>query len=274
MNHLEKKCALFQNILLLDMRRSLCSLRFLFGVLSMLAWMFVNIGYSVLHYENARESGAVYLLRTALDGANMGPVLLVIAAIPYAGAFLYEGACGFRREAEKRVGVYRYCISKVLATILSAFLLAAVSILLFLGILTLLHIPHVLQQETAAYYETLCITKGVGWYYGVKIILTGLVCSLCAMFALFVSSCIPNAYASMLSPMIGYYLWNSILNLLFPLLPDSRIWHMISPLNLFFAQVWLGNNRLSFLWTTLFLTLLTVFLGIGFVKRVCRGVTK
>ncbi len=275
MNHLQKRRSSFRDVLLLDLRRSVCSIRFLVGITSMLVWMIVNIGYEFLHFDNALESGAVYLLRRALDGSNMGPVLLVIAAIPYATTFLSEEECGFRMEMEKRTGIYWYCVSKVIATVLSAFLLAAVSILLFLGLLTLLHVPHVLQNESMAiYYEELSVTRSVGWYYGVKIILTGSVCSLSAMFALFISSCIPNAYASMLSPMIGYYLWNSVLNLLCPLLPVSIIWQMISPLNLFFAQVWLGSSLLSFLWTTLFLTLLTAFLGIRFVKRVCMGVAK
>lgn len=275
MNHLQKGRYSFREALLLDLRRSVCSLRFLFGVFSILVWMIVNIGYELLHYDCALESGAVYLLRMALNGSNMGPVLLVIAAIPYATTFLSEEECGFRMEMEKRTGTYRYCVSKVITTVLSAFLLAVASILLFLGLLTLLHIPHVLQNESMAiYYEEISVTRGISWYYAVKIILTGLVCSLSAMFALFISSYIPNAYASMLSPMIGYYLWNSILNLLFPLLPASIIWQMISPLNLFFAQVWLGNSLLSFLWTTLFLTLLIAFLGIQFVKRVCMGVTK
>lgn len=275
MNHLQERRFLFGDVLLLDLRRSVCSLRFLFGIFSMLVWMIVNIGYEFLHYDYALESGTVYLLRMALDGSNMGPVLLVIAAIPYATTFLAEEECGFRLEMEKRSGIYWYCVSKVIATVLSAFLLAAASILLFLGLLTLLHIPHVLQNESMAiYYEELSVTRGIGWYYGVKIILTGSVCSLSAMFALFISSYIPNAYASMLSPMIGYYLWNSILNLLFPLLPASIIWQMISPLNLFFAQVWLGSSLSSFLWTTLFLALLTAFLGIQFVRQVCMGATK
>lgn len=275
MNRLQEMPSSLRDILLLDLRRSVFSLRFLFGIFAILVWMIVNIGYEFLHYDHALESGTIYLLRMALDGSNVGPVLLVIAAIPYATTFLSEEKCGFRIEMEKRAGVYRYCVSKVIATALSAFLLAVASILLFLWLLTLLHVPHILQNESMAiYYEELCITKSVGWYYCIKIILTGLVCSLSAMFTLFISSYIPNAYASMLSPMIGYYLWNSILNLLSPLLLESIIWGMISPLNLFFAQVWLGSSLLSFLWTTLFLTLLTAFLGIQFIKRVCMGVTK
>lgn len=237
--------------------------------------MIVNVGYELLHYNHALEFGTVYLLRMALDGTNMGPVLLVIATIPYATTFISEEECGFRIEMEKRTGIYRYCISKVIATVFSAFLLAAVSILFFLGLLTLLRIPHVLRNESMAiYYEELSVTKGVGWYYCVKIIITGMVCSLSAMFALFVSSYIPNAYASMLSPMIGYYIWNSAQNMLLPLLPANNLWQMISPLNLFFSQVWLGSSLLSFLWTTLFLTLLTAFLGIQFVRKVCMEATK
>ena len=275
MNHLQKRSSLFRYVLLQDLGRSVCSLRFLFGIFSILIWMIVNIGYEFLYYDYALESGSVYLLRMALDGSNMGPVLLVIATIPYATTFLSEEECGFQMEMIKRTGIYRYCISKVIATILSAFLLAAASILLFLVLLTFLHIPHVLPDESMAiYYEELCITKGVGWYYGLKIILTGLVCSLSAIFTLFISGYIPNAYAAILSPMIGYYLWNSILSLFSPLLPASIIWQMISPLNLFFAQVWLGNSLLSFLWTALFLTLLTAFLGIHFVRKACMGGTQ
>lgn len=86
-NHLQERKSPFREVLLLDLRRSVCSLRFLFGICSILVWMIVNIGYEFLHYDYALESGAVYLLRMALDGSNMGPVLLVIAAIPYATTF-------------------------------------------------------------------------------------------------------------------------------------------------------------------------------------------
>lgn len=273
MNGISQKGIPMLRTVFLDLQRSVCSVRFLFGTIFVLTWMTVNIGNALLNYQTVFETGIVTLLRLALDGSNMGPVLLVIAAIPFSTMYLTEKECGFQQEMAKRVGIRAYSISKVIATFLSAFLLAVVGISLFLGMLTLLKIPHTPPYEAMAiYFEGLSVTHGVGWYYTVKIIITGFVCGLAAVFALFTSSYISNAYAAILSPMIGYYLWICALNLLYPLWPSSGIWQMVSPINLFFAQVWLGSALPSFLWTTGFLLILTIALGTQFVKRSCREV--
>ena len=119
------------------------------------------------------------------------------------------------------------------------------------------------------YYEEISLSEGVIWYYSVKITIAGFVCGLAGVFSLFVSSYIGNAYAAILSPVIAYYLWNSILNIVYPLFPANLIWSMVSPYNLFFAQVWLGNSLLSFLWTILLITLLISLVSICFVKKTC-----
>lgn len=271
MNNTSKRHTSYVRTLLLDFRRSVCSFRFLIGIISMLVWMIVNISYLLINYSIALESGTVTLLRMALDGSNMGPVLLVIATVPFATTYLTEKKSGFKEEMQKRIGIYIYSISKAVATFLSAILLAFISIILFLCILTLLKVPHIPPSEAmTGYYEELSITRDVEVYYALKMIITSLVCGFAAVFALFISSCISNAYVAVLSPMIGYYLWHCLLSLTYYLLPSSMIWPMISPINLFFGQVWLGSNLFSFLWTTLFLTLVTAFFGICFVRKSCK----
>ena len=160
----------------------------------------------------------------------MGPMMLVIATIPFSTMYLYEKDSGFLEEIQKRVGIYTYSISKVIVTFISDFLVALISIIVFLALMTFLGIPHTLHNESlAVYYEEISLSEGVIWYYSVKITIAGFVCGLAGVFSLFVSSYIANAYAAILSPVIAYYLWNSILNMVYSLFPANLIWSMVSP---------------------------------------------
>ena len=257
-------------MVMMDLRRSIFSIRFLLAIFFFLSWMTMNIAYDLIEYNNLSESSTVYLLRNALDGSNLGPMMLVIATIPFSTMYLYEKDSGFLEEIQKRVGIYTYSISKVIVTFISDFLVALISIIVFLALMTFLGIPHTLHNESlAVYYEEISLSEGVIWYYSVKITIAGFVCGLAGVFSLFVSSYIANAYAAILSPVIAYYLWNSILNMVYSLFPANLIWSMVSPYNLFFAQVWLGNSLLSFLWTILLIALLISLVSICFVKKTC-----
>ena len=65
----------------------------------------MNIAYDLIEYNNLSESSTVYLLRNALDGSNLGPMMLVIATIPFSTMYLYETDSGFLEEIQKRVGL-------------------------------------------------------------------------------------------------------------------------------------------------------------------------
>lgn len=226
------------------------------------------LAYKLQHSIRKRNS---HSLKNGTGWIEYGPCAFGYCDSSICDYISYRKKSGFKEEMQKRIGIYIYSISKAVATFLSAILLAFISIILFLCILTLLKVPHIPPSEAmTGYYEELSITRDVEVYYALKMIITSLVCGFAAVFALFISSCISNAYVAVLSPMIGYYLWHCLLSLTYYLLPSSMIWPMISPINLFFGQVWLGSNLFSFLWTTLFLTLVTAFFGICFVRKSCK----
>lgn len=275
MKYSAKQNGSFFRIFVLDLKRAVLSIRFLLGIVFFVIWMVTNIAYELLNLVEISEWSTVYLLRTALDAANLGPVLLVISAVPFSTVYLQEKESGFMDEVCKRVGICRYGVSKALVTFLSDFLLAITGIFLFIIILDVLGVPHTVHNDSfAIYYEELVISKGVYWYYAVKTVITGFVCGLAGVFSLMISSYFSSTYVAVLSPVIAFYLWNSILNLLYPLFPSSYIWYMISPNNLFFAQVWLGSSLASMLWTVTLMVLLSVLAGICFIKKVCTEEVK
>ena len=79
----------FKYMVMMDLRRSIFSIRFLLAIFFFLSWMTMNIAYDLIEYNNLSESSTVYLLRNALDGSNLGPMMLVIATIPFSTMYLY-----------------------------------------------------------------------------------------------------------------------------------------------------------------------------------------
>lgn len=269
----------FLRVLKVDMRRAVCSRRFLLAVLMMLAWMVANSIHSVPEYAVALKSGAPKLFDNATTGYEyIGPVLLAIATVPYSFSYITEHESGFQRQVAERVGLRAYSISKVLSTALSAFLMAVVAMGLFLAGLCVLKLPHtVFAGSVPNQYLLLVATAGPVWYYAVVFIIRGLVCSLCAVFALMITGWLPNAYVGFLSPLIAYYFNECVLDLLWQLeralTPTPAInWYLISLRALFFDTVYQrGNLLFSFLWTVTFLATAAVLCGRAFVLRLGKG---
>ena len=251
----------------MELYRAVCSTRFLLGVLIMLVWALFNSAESVKTYDHAIFASVVQLIRLGVDGReSIGPVLLAISTIPYAFSYLTEKEYGFAQQAVKRIGVMTYGICKAIATFASAFLMGATALWVFIGILSVLGIPHTVRYgEVEHTYAVLAATIGPGWYYAAKSILVGFVCGQAALFSLMIMSWIPNSYVGFLSPLIGYYTARCVLGLLTRIAP-SPFWNLVSPMQLFFGQP-LPDIGFSYLWTVLVLTALSVFFGIRFLLR-------
>ena len=72
-----------------------------------------------------------------------------------------------------------YGISKTIATFISAFLMGATALIVFIFTLSTAGIPHTVRfDEVENTYAVWAATMGSGWYYVAKSFLVGLVCGL------------------------------------------------------------------------------------------------
>lgn len=253
--------------LALELRRAVCSMRFLLGIFIILVWALFNVAEAVKTYDHAVFAGVIQLIRLGLEGhESTGPVLLAISTIPYAFSYLTEKECGFQQQAIERIGIMPYGVCKAVAVFISAFLMGATALGIFIAVLSAIGIPPAIRyEEVENTYAILAATMGPGWYYVVKAFHTGLVCGQAALFSLMIMSWIPNAYVGFLSPLIGYYMADCILSLLTRIV-SSPLWSLVSPMQLFFGQP-IADAGFSYLWAVLVLMVLSICFGIRFLLR-------
>lgn len=248
-----------------DLRRAIWSSRFFLGALLTLGWM---VGNCIRERNIAKVIGGPYLFNRAVDGTlYLGPVILAIATIPYAGEFLTERKEGYQMQAAKRVGIEVYGLSKVLSTALSAFLMVLLGVGVFILWMCVLRLPRTIPTglQDGTYMEW-AYTRGTGWYYAAMTLRMGMVCGAASVFSLMVSAYVPNAYVAFFAPIIGYYFLECILNMLSKILPVSPVIHLFSPLGLCFAQI--GRDPfVSYVLTVLMLTVGMVLFGEGFLTK-------
>lgn len=258
---------IYRCTLKMELHRAVYSRRFLLSVIMLFMWMLLNAAEAVKSYDHAVFAGVTQLVRLGLDGhQSTGPVLLAISTIPYSVSYLTEKDCGFGQQVIGRVGIRTYGISKVIASAVSAFLMGAAAVTIFIAVLSFVGVPHIVRyDEVKDTYAAIVVTMGSGWYYALKALHVGLVCSQAAVFSLMILAWIPNAYVGFLSPMIGYYLADCILTLLTRIV-SGPLWSLVSPMQLFFGQP-LANIGFSFLWTLFVLIGLTVSFGRCFLLR-------
>ena len=252
----------FGRALRVDLRRAILAKSFFLAILLFLAWQFLNctgIMPSTFFWSN---SSIVYVLAYALtDGAAFAVQLLPIGAVPYAWSFLQDRESGFETQAVERVGARAYGVAKVVSTGLSAFLAAAVAIVLFIAILYLggmAEFPH--HPLDNSLYYSLATEFGVLPYYLAHIVLAGLGAALAAVFALTVSAFVHNAYVALLSPLLVFYAYQILLGFI----PNSRLFSLDSIL---FGQP-LPNAGLSLLWAVVYLLTLMALCGRLFLWRI------
>lgn len=255
----------FGRALRVDLRRAVCGKPFFLAVFLFLAWQFLNctvILPSSFFWTDSSNTNIVYVLAFALtDGTAFAALLLPIGAVPYAWSFLQDRESGFETQAVERVGRRPYGAAKVVSAGLSAFLAAAVAIVLFIAVLYLIGMEEFpwYPLDNSLYYR-LAVEWGVYFYYLARIAVTGLGAALAAVFALTVSAFVHNAYVALLSPLLCYYAYQILLGLM----PNSRLFSLQFIL---FNQP-LSNAGFSLLWSVAFLLMLTALCGRLFLWRV------
>ncbi len=261
---------LFWYALRLEMKRSVCSIRFLLGAAMMLLLMCTNAAEAVGTYDHAVFAGVPVLIRFGINGDYAtAPILLAISALPYSFSYLSEKECGFAKTYISRVGSTAYGVCKAISTAFSAFLMGAAALGAYILILTLMGIPHsVRYDEVVNTYAVLSAVKSPPWYYAIMLLKIGTVCSQAAMFALLVMSKIPNTYVGFLSPMIGYHAASCVNSILSRFLLNSFFWGLVSPFNIFFGESVTADPVFSYLWSMSMLIGMALFFGFSFVIQV------
>lgn len=257
-----------------DLRRALFSGRFWLAVALFLAWMLFNEGKDLfLNIDSARYFGAPSSFDNAICGTlALGPIVLAIAAVPYAGSYLEDREAGFDRQAVRRVGFRTFCVSRVLSVALASFLAMAAAMALFLLLLSALGLPHTIPGPMGGY---LGLVDEVGpWaYYLTEFLVKGLMCALAAVFSLMVTAWVPNFYVGLMCPLLVYYLYAVILNTVLSVVGATgnggTMFALVNLDYVIFSQV-ADDNLFSLAWAVCYLVTFIVLCGRGFAAGVGR----
>ena len=225
-----------------------------------LAWQWMNCASVMPSTFIFSQNSIVRILSYALSMGYFNVLLLPIGAVPYAWSFLQDRESGFETQAVERVGARAYGVAKVVSTGLSAFLAAAVAIVLFIAILYLggmAEFPH--HPLDNSQYYSLATEFGVLPYYLAHIVLAGLGAALAAVFALTVSAFVHNAYVALLSPLLVFYAYQILLGFI----PNSRLFS----LQLILFEQPLPDAGFSLLWAVVYLLTLMALCGRLFLWR-------
>lgn len=262
----------FLRALYVDLRRAVVSSRFLLAVGMMLAWMLGNSVTNIVIYDFLYVFGIPCTFEQAMVGKDgLGMIVLAMATVPYATGYLTDRESGFDYNAIKRVGMTAYAVAKVIAVALSAFLAMVSAAGLFLAGLCFSGAGHIApgngEYLNGAYYD-LVVLVGPWFYYLVRIIVSGFTASLASVFSLYVTTLIPNAYVALLSPLIGYYAYNSIflgvVSSLTKRAPFLKLFSLESVMTFLVNQ---NNVGFSFVWAVVLLLTMTALCGRGFILR-------
>ena len=255
-----------------DLHRAVLSRRFLLAVGLLLAWILANGATNIFVYDFLYIYGIPYTFEQAMVGNDgLGMIVLAMATVPYATGYLTDRDSGFDHHAIKRVGFHAYAAAKVVSVGLSAFLAMVTAAGIFLTGLCLSGARHAIpgngEYLNGVYYD-LVVLVGPWFYYMVRLIISGLTAALASVFALYVTTLIPNAYVALLSPLIGYYAYDSIfLGALSSLTKRAPFLRLFGLQNIMTFLVSQNNVSFSFKWAVVFLMTMTVLCGRGFMLR-------
>ena len=202
---------------------------------------------------------------------GLGMIVLAMATIPHGTGYLTDRESGFEYYAIKRIGFPAYATAKVMSAGLSAFFAMVTASGIFLSGLYLTGAGHTVpgggEYLNGAYYD-LVILVGPWFYYFARMMVSGLTAALASVFALYITTLIPNAYVALLSPLIGYYAYDSIiLGVVSSLTNRAPYLRLFGIQNIMTFLVSQHNVGFSLLWAVVFLLTMTVLCGRGFVLQ-------
>lgn len=262
----------FLRTLQVDLHRALLSWRFLLTIGLILAWLIMNGATYIFIYQFLYSTGIPVIFDEAITGrSGLGMIVLSLATIPYSTSYLTDTSSGFVHHATHRAGFTAYAFARVISVAISAFLAMVIAAGIFLAGLCLTGAPiNAIPGNGTTFngvYTDLVIQVGPWCYFLVRFTLSGLTAAMAAVFGLYSTTLIPNAYVALVTPLILYYSWDAIITVLFTLtggvLQYTSYFAMINNIMLQPTRY----NGFSFIWTSVFLLTLTALWGRGFILR-------
>lgn len=188
------------NLLVVDLKRALFSLRFLLCVCGVSCMMFAAV-LGLL----GDSSSVWYLVDMSLGGSGMASMILCILPV-------FAFAISFAIEWEEKVinfwivrtGVVRYAVSKVVVSAISGFLTVALGMLFFILILSLwfplfthghMDVPYELLMEQGRTFLGM-------FFYITHFALSGALMAVCAMW---ISVYFPNRFVATAAPVVIHF---------------------------------------------------------------------
>lgn len=255
-----------------DLRRASLSGSFWLSVAFFLCWMLFNSWSDLfLDIDGVRYFGAPYIFDLSIyGGLALGPIVLAIAAVSYAGSYLADREDGFDRQAARRVGIQSYCVSRVISAALASFLAMALAMALFLLLLSALGLPHTIPGPMGSYLDL--VDEMEPWaYYLTEFLIKGLMCALASVFSLMVTAWIPNFYVGLMCPLLAYYLYTLLLSVFLSVIGATgnggTFFALFNLDRVIFGQV-ARENLFSLLWAVCYLVTFIVLCGKGFAAGV------
>ena len=193
--------------LLVDLKRSIVSTRFLVSV----------AGFSILLCLNlpidAWPEEAPYLFSLSYK-YGFYIFFFLAAAIPYAQSYLADIDGGYIKSVVQRVPLTAYSFSRCIAVMLSGGFAIVLSTLVFL---LFLYLQYPASSDVAISYSgwDALISQGrTAGYYMLKTFFTAMLGGNFALFALNLSTVIKNSFVVLASPVLLYYCANELATLL------------------------------------------------------------
>lgn len=198
-----------------DLRRSVCSETFLLSIGAVLAWLLLGCLKMLLDPRLRRGYSAEMVLAiTTTDNFGFMTLILAISAISFAWSYCQDKDSGFLEQTVQRVGTLPYSVSRVIATVLSAFLGTVIALGLFTGFLFTQFRGEGGTQNIGWPYMATAAEGKRGLFLFYRFTLTGLTSAVAAVFGLMTTAYLPNVYLAFLSPLIAYEFYNIIFHIL------------------------------------------------------------
>lgn len=204
----------FCRALKVDLRRGLVSSSFLLTV----ALLFVVHLCAVLpdYFSQAIPKMSWQKMLVNAHASGLTDTMMFLGAVCYAWSYCQDRDSGFYDQAVRRVGFRVYCLSRVVAVALTAFLAGVLSDILLTLVLRAL--PELPPLSSHAAVEQALYLSVAGAHTGLFLLLryvhTGMVCAMVGATGLAASAFVRNTHVAVFVPYVLYLLADELIALL------------------------------------------------------------
>lgn len=250
----------FFSLLLADLRRAFCSRRFVFSVLGVtLAMLLVSFGLM------SSTSDALYLMGLSSHSETMALILGILPILPFAVTFASEWEENSARFWLIRGGADEYAVCKIIASAVSGFLTTAAGMAVFILLMRLKY-PLFTHANSGDPYALALLAGSSPMpvrYLAYYICHISLSAALFAVTALWVSTYLPNRFATVAAPLVIYFILFRLTTML-PIPDYLKISVVVQ------GGYPAGSPRATLLVKLLTVCILCVLMGFGTVRQIRR----